>query len=87
MITIKQETRAILNARYTGQPIDITNLDLDVLFSESERILALDAKHDAENEEARRRQMDLRDIQQRNFLKHGELMREPAGTLAEDFEA
>lgn len=81
---ILKETQAILNAKYTGQPIRLDGLDMDVLFSEAERINGLSAKFKKENEEAHKRAMDLRDIEQRNALKLGGFKPEPFGTLAED---
>lgn len=82
---ILKETQAILIAKYTGQPIELDGLDLDVLFSESERINGLSTKFEKENEEAHKRQMNLRDVEQRNALKMGGFKSEPFGTLAEDF--
>ena len=84
MNMIKKETQAILTAKYTGQPINLNGLDLDILFSESERINGLSAKFEKENKEAREREMNLRDIEQRNALKLGGFKSEPFGTLAED---
>ena len=71
MSMILKETQAILNAKYTGQPIDLDGLDLDVLFSESERINGLSAKFEKENKEAHELEMNLRDIEQRNALTLG----------------
>ena len=83
-MTILKETQAILKARYTGKPINLDGLDLDVLFSEGNRITSLSAKFEKENREALERGMNLRDIEQRNALTMGGFRPEPFGTLAED---